>query len=180
MRGNVPIALTTLCAVLRTAGHTVSIFDCSQYVLEISRVQFEEVGMFSPALEPPVPKPIKDLVNIEEDLCNAVNDFSPDIIGFTATTRAYRFGLQCSNNIKRIFPDIPIIFGGVHPTFCAEEVIKEKSVDFVCIGEGEDALLELCNAIEEKKPVNRIKNIWTKSKKNLKTFTEIRHVCLKI
>ena len=171
MRGNIPIALTTLCAVLRTAGHSVTVFDCSQYVPKDGRGQTQEaIGMFLPAPEPPVPRPMRDLMNIEEDLYNAVNDFNPDLICFTATTGTYSFGLRCSNIIKKKFPNIPIIFGGVHPTFCPEEVINEKSVDFICIGEGEDALLELCNAIEEKKPVNRIKNIWAKDKKDHKNI----------
>ena len=59
----------------------------------------------------------------------------------------------------------PIIYGGVHAAISPELCIKEA--DIVCIGEGEGALLELINALEKKKPINKIKNLWIKSSKGI-------------
>ncbi|MEK6913952.1 MAG: radical SAM protein [Nanoarchaeota archaeon] len=56
--------------------------------------------------------------------------------------------------------NIPIVYGGVHATISPEDCIKVA--DIVCVGEGEEAILELTNALERKKPIDKIKNLWVK------------------
>jgi anaerobic magnesium-protoporphyrin IX monomethyl ester cyclase len=58
--------------------------------------------------------------------------------------------------------DIPIIFGGIHPTCVPEYVILEDSVDMVCVGEGEYAMLELVQSMQSGQADHSIKNIWFK------------------
>lgn len=165
---DIPIALTILSAVLRKAGHSVAVFDCSQYApAEDLITNKQKLGMFKPTPPPPVsPPPPRDIQCIEKDIVNTVIEFSPDLIGITATSGTYSLGLKLSKVIKKKFPDARIIFGGTHPTICPEEVIQEDSVDIVCIGEGEDALEELCAALEEKRPIHEIKNLWVKNQQN--------------
>ena len=55
---------------------------------------------------------------------------------------------------------IPIIYGGVHATLFPEKCIE--LTDFVCVGEGEDAILELVKSIENNKSPDKIKNLWIK------------------
>jgi len=66
--------------------------------------------------------------------------------------------------MKRITVKCPVIFGGVHATISPDEAISESSIDMICIGEGEEALPELCNAIEKGTDYGGIKNLWFKSK----------------
>ncbi|MFH1607993.1 MAG: radical SAM protein [archaeon] len=54
----------------------------------------------------------------------------------------------------------PIVYGGVHATISPEDCIRYS--DIVCVGEGEGAILDLVKAIEENKPINKIKNLWIK------------------
>jgi radical SAM superfamily enzyme YgiQ (UPF0313 family) len=54
------------------------------------------------------------------------------------------------------------MFGGIHPTINPDEVLGCEAVDYICIGEGEEALLELLENFDKNKP---IKNIWTKKKR---------------
>lgn len=56
--------------------------------------------------------------------------------------------------------NIPIVYGGVHATISPEDCIKYS--DIVCIGEGEEAILDLVKAMDSKKSINKIKNIWIK------------------
>lgn len=56
--------------------------------------------------------------------------------------------------------DIPIVYGGVHATIFPEDCIK--IADIICIGEGEGAIIDLVNALEKKKPIDKIKNLWIK------------------
>lgn len=83
----------------------------------------------------------------------------PDLIGFSVFTHNYRWALSVASMIKKE-ADIPVLFGGIHPTILPEEVISNDCVDMVCVGEGEDALVELCNSFFRK---NRgIRNFWFK------------------
>jgi len=60
----------------------------------------------------------------------------------------------------------PIVYGGVHPTISPEQAIK--SSDIVCVGEGEEAVVELASAIEKNKSIDKIKNLWVKKDKIIK------------
>ena len=48
--------------------------------------------------------------------------------------------------IKQRFPDLPIVWGSIHPTFDPQGSMQYA--DFFCVGEGENATLELVQAIE--------------------------------
>jgi anaerobic magnesium-protoporphyrin IX monomethyl ester cyclase len=90
-----------------------------------------------------------------------IRQSKPDIIGFTLTTMDFDFCVKVANEVKNNF-DIPIVFGGVHPTMAPEETINKKSIDIVCVGEGELALTELLDRMEKSEPVEHIKNFWFK------------------
>lgn len=66
---------------------------------------------------------------------------------------------------------IPIIFGGIHVTLSPENCIKD--CDLLCVGEGEEAIVDVAKAIEDKKPLNNIKNIWIR-KDNEITRNDVR------
>src|SRR3989339_18327 len=55
---------------------------------------------------------------------------------------------------------VPIAIGGVHPTVKPEESLE--LADYVCVGEGEEALPELIERIANKKRTDNIKNIYVK------------------
>ncbi|MDD5012047.1 MAG: radical SAM protein [Candidatus Nanoarchaeia archaeon] len=59
----------------------------------------------------------------------------------------------------------PIVYGGVHATISPEDCIKV--CDLVCVGEAEDAIVELANAIENKKSIEKIKNLWIKKENKI-------------
>jgi len=91
-------------------------------------------------------------------------NYKPDIIAFSSKTAEFPYHLKLANRIKDFF-EIPIIFGGVHPTTVPEEVIKYKSIDFICVGEGDLAFPELVESLKKREEPN-IKGIWTKKNKN--------------
>lgn len=63
--------------------------------------------------------------------------------------------------IKGVYPNVPIIYGGVHPTLLPEETIKHSLVDAICIGEGEKTIVEYLNRLEKGESPN-VKGIWYK------------------
>jgi len=86
-----------------------------------------------------------------------------NLIGINCYTSTAPRAIQITNHIKKTLKkEIPIVWGGIHPTLFPEECIKYA--DIVCVGEGEDAVLELTKAIEDGKSINKIKNLWIKDK----------------
>jgi len=70
-----------------------------------------------------------------------VKSVQPDVIGFTIVTPCFNSAVILANKIKEIYNPF-IIFGGPHTSAVPEEVIKEKSVNGVIIGEGERTIVE--------------------------------------
>jgi radical SAM superfamily enzyme YgiQ (UPF0313 family) len=54
--------------------------------------------------------------------------------------------------------------GGVFATYAPHIAIAEPTVQYICRGEGEDALLDLCQALSSGEDPSRIPNLWVKSK----------------
>ncbi len=79
-----------------------------------------------------------DLDRIRAD----VLEFRPDLIGFSVLTQQYKYALEIAESIKS-YCDAPILFGGIHVTMDPEGVLAQKAVDYICVGEGEEAILEL-------------------------------------
>jgi len=50
--------------------------------------------------------------------------------------------------------EIPTLAGGVHATFAAEQVLAADVCDWVCVGEGEDALIDLANGMKPREIAN--------------------------
>jgi radical SAM superfamily enzyme YgiQ (UPF0313 family) len=72
----------------------------------------------------------------------------PYIFGFSVLTASYKNAINLSETLKKIYPDCIICFGGPHPSAIPEEVLKNKYVDVVIRGEGENILPEFYRRIK--------------------------------
>jgi radical SAM superfamily enzyme YgiQ (UPF0313 family) len=59
------------------------------------------------------------------------------------------------------------VWGGVHPSLLPEQCLNEPFVDIVCIGEGEETIVEIAQALEFHNPLHEIKGIGFKEKGNI-------------
>jgi len=80
-----------------------------------------------------------------------------DLIGITLMTNFFNGAIQLTNKLKKEL-STPIIWGGVHPTIKPDECLKYA--DIVCIGEGEDATLELVNKMSRGEDYLHTINLW--------------------
>ena len=85
----------------------------------------------------------------------------PGVVAFSVTTNAFPHLARLASIVKHN-DDAFVVCGGVHPTLCPDEVIAIDGVDAACIGEGEDALLELCNRLQAGGNPGDILNLWVK------------------
>ena len=77
-----------------------------------------------------------------EDLVEQVDAYQPNLIAITLVEDTYDLGMSLLAAISHV--NIPVVAGGVYVTFAPDEVLANDNVDLVCVGEGEDALVELC------------------------------------
>lgn len=85
----------------------------------------------------------------------------PEVVATTAFTAEIPDALRVLKLAKDINPDIVTVIGGVHPTFCYEEILNEHHayVDYIVRGEGEETMVELMDALSAKGDVSKVKGV---------------------
>jgi len=94
-------------------------------------------------------------------LHNIIGSYHPGLICFTSVHSEFEFILDIANQVKKIFPLIPLMLGGVHITLNPLECIL-NSFDSICIGEGEYPVLEYANCLQKNESPKGIPNLWLK------------------
>ena len=95
----------------------------------------------------------------EEDVPAIVRDYQPRLIGYNMLTGWHQEQLALNRELKKRF-DFFAASGGPHATFFPQLIEEEESMDGVCVGEGEEALLELVERLEAGQPVTGVGNWW--------------------
>lgn len=81
-----------------------------------------------------------------KDLKSKVESFQPDLVGFTLFTLHHKTVYKIIESLKQSFPDKDIIVGGPHVSIEKEKILEEcDAIDYACINEGEELIVELCN-----------------------------------
>ncbi|OGF11899.1 MAG: hypothetical protein A2W00_03060 [Candidatus Eisenbacteria bacterium RBG_16_71_46] len=96
-----------------------------------------------------------------EEFQDRVRAARPDLVAFSANSH-YARRLRAWAAWARAASDAPAAVGGIHATLAPEDVATIPEVDFVCVGEGEDALSELCRALERGTDPGAIPNLWVR------------------
>ena len=115
-----PLGLAWIASVLERRGHEVKIVDSPTLGLSIG------------------------------DFVKIVESWSPDVVGLSSLTPTIRLAYKAAKAVKAVDEDIKVVVGGVHATFMWREVLEEcPYVDYVVLGEGEETMSQLIEALEE-------------------------------
>jgi len=88
-----------------------------------------------------------------------VRKADPELLGVSLTTRQWLRARELVQVIRSEI-DVPVVAGGLHPTFSPTQVLGSPGFDYVCLGEGEEAMLDLVTALENGESAAGIDNIW--------------------
>ncbi|MFC2066197.1 B12-binding domain-containing radical SAM protein [Chloroflexota bacterium] len=161
--GKVPLGLSLIASCLLREGHNVELFDPT-FIGERGHVD-ESIRKAAGLV---VPTDISHLYEthtaeeIDEMLREQVRRFSPDIIAMTMVEDNYRYGDHLLAIVKSMASEIPVIVGGSTPTSVPDIVIENPHIDYVCQGEGEEAIVEFCDLMRHGKSVENVRNLWYK------------------
>lgn len=88
----------------------------------------------------------------------------PLCVGLSASTgEQIGYALEISKFVKHI-SNVPIIWGGPHPSILPEQTLKSQYIDYVVEGEGEIAFYEFIKYLTGKLKVEEVHNLWYKTK----------------
>jgi anaerobic magnesium-protoporphyrin IX monomethyl ester cyclase len=162
----IPIGISVLSACLKQTGHKIKLFDTTFYrtrpvtgddvrsaTLQVLPVDLSKFGIKFKR------------TNLIDDFKNTVNDYDPQLIGISYVESTLDIALSLLEAVadKRI----PKILGGISAHFHGHDLINHPHVDIVCVGEGEGAIVELANAIRDKKDYSHIKNLLVKTESGI-------------
>lgn len=125
----------------------------------IQRAWFENIGIMSlsAVLKKNGHQAEVFIAAAERKLAAQVGASKPDIACFSCTSAEYSWAIKTAEKLKKSALACTV-FGGPGPTFFPE-IIGCPQVDFVCRGEGEQALLELVEHVNKKNGYEHIKNL---------------------
>lgn len=137
------LAIEQLSAIARQAGHQTELF--------FEPALFHNFFYDSPLL-------YRRIFSHEDAIVDGVAASRPDLVAFSVISDNYQWTLDLARTIKRRL-DTTVVFGGIHPTSVPERVLREEVADFVVVGEGEGAFLELLDSLERGRDPSGIANL---------------------
>jgi radical SAM superfamily enzyme YgiQ (UPF0313 family) len=167
-----PMGLGYIAAVLRDHGFTCVVYNADyNYGDSISLTDYSSISASYSSMRKGYSEYLKILQDFGNPLWleiqNVIKCISPDIVGISTMTASFDSGLNVARYVRNYNPDIPIVFGGVHPTVLPEETLNQSEVDIVVRGEGEYVFLDLLEKINLGR-ISEVKGI--SYKKNDKIF----------
>ena len=94
---------------------------------------------------------------IQDVISRRIMDVEPDLIGLGGLCTDYGFLKDAIGVIRQT--DVPVVLGGQIVTNDAEFIFNDLKPDYAIVGEGEEAMVELCN-IGDKGIGMPPKNVW--------------------
>jgi radical SAM superfamily enzyme YgiQ (UPF0313 family) len=127
-----PLGVGYLAAHARNRGHHVEVIDAFGERMD----KFTRKGDIN----------LKGLT-LDEILDRIPSD--ADVIGISNLfSHAYPTVRDLARKIRKRYPDVPLLTGGIHPTALPEYVMNDSCFDFIVLGEGEITTVELIDRLE--------------------------------
>lgn len=117
-----PLSLLFLAAPLVRDGHEVTIIDQRK--------------------EPDWTSCLRSAINRPQTIAAGISSMTGPQISH---------GLAMARQIRSLAPELPIVWGGVHPSLLPEQTVASPWVDLVVIGEGDVTFPQLINRLEKGK-----------------------------
>lgn len=159
LANGIPTGIATLSAVLKEAGFQVDLFDFT-FVKTTQDYERKEINNFFPTAHSLENLVANDSIqSLPEAFEDKLLKFKPDLIAVSVMTGYFDEILEL---LKQIKLPCKVVVGGVHATLCPEDALSFDVIDFVCVGEGEKMLFELCNCLKQDKDYSNIQNLGFK------------------
>ncbi|MCZ2393649.1 MAG: B12-binding domain-containing radical SAM protein [Chitinophagales bacterium] len=124
------LGMTLLANMAKENGHQVN--------LAFSAALFKDLGV----------KPLMKFFDDTDLVLEAIRRQNPEVIAFSSLTMSFQWMLLVAREAKKWNPNIKTVFGGVHVSAIKELALQKDEIDYVVVGEGEEAFPLILDAIK--------------------------------
>lgn len=126
-KGTIPTPLLYLASALRARNHTPFVYDLSIIAGLTTDVKEE----------------------LPEELQQLIHKFSPELFAINCfTTLHFQFVTHIAKALRKNYSNIPIVLGGSHPSLFPKDILANCDyIDYIVIGEGEEQITQLADAL---------------------------------
>ncbi len=156
-----PYSMGLFTALLKDSGFEVDLFDSTFYVEDLTSnyIHYRTYVRKFDWLERDVNFRSTKML---DDFCAKVEAFEPDLVAISVVENTYSIGRAMVRALPEKHRKIPTVWGGPFATFAPEFILRDNVGDFVCRGEGEIALIELCKRLCRGERATDIPNLWVR------------------
>lgn len=144
------LGISQLSSIIQAKGHQVGLAFSASLFNDRFNLEIPSIAQF---------------FNDTQNVYDAIQKQHPDIIAFSPLTSTYQWCLQVAQNTKSMYPEIKTIFGGVHASAVPHLLLEEAAIDYVVVGEGDEAFPAIIEAIEKQDYATPILNTQYKNPK---------------
>ena len=170
MSALMPQVIGIFTALFKQEGYTIDLFDCTYYK------DIDSINLGKSTNEEKIKdrrirqhdnkewtqKGVEPKWGIEEDFVNKVQEFKPDLILVSVLESTYFLSIKLLNSVPQKDRKYKTMFGGVFATHASNKMIKDEHVDYICRGEGEEAVMEMCRKLCNGERIDNVKNFTLK------------------
>ena len=166
----IPPGIALLSQLLKDKGHQTDIFDTTFYEFDDDIAHEDDDLASAKTLQF---RPVLDIdddnlhfdkkkTNSAKDLRKKIIEFNPDLLAVSCSESTFMRGLRLVSKTRDL--NVKNIFGGVFATFAPHLVMNFEDVDMVCVGEGENAIIDLADCLVKGEDYSNVTNLWIRKK----------------
>ena len=147
-----PLGLLYLASFLREAGFKISFIDCLEAKTKTKKYgvgHFQRQPVKKPSVLDHIPRHYARYgISEDEFLHKLESKPDPDAILVTSIMTYWYPGVQrCVEILRKVYPDTPLIMGGIYATLIPEHAKNVIKPDYLISGPGEEKVLHLLSDI---------------------------------
>lgn len=96
-----------------------------------------------------------------DQVIDRIVDLRPDVLAFSCITSVFGWAVEVAREVRKRHR-CATVFGGVHPSAIPDFVLGYPEVDYAVVGEGEEAMTALVEALAAGRSARGIPNVWHK------------------
>ena len=95
----------------------------------------------------------------EKRFRSEIKALAPDVVGISCLSYCVPPSIEIAKIVKQVSSECHVVMGGPHATGIPEHLLGFKEIDSVVIGEGEHTVVELLDALSDKKDLSSVRGL---------------------
>ena len=132
--GSEQLGISQLAAIVKSKGHQVDLAFTASLFHDRFNLEIPWLHRF---------------FDETDDVIQDIIQKDPDVIAFGALTATFQWCISVLRAVKKVKPNIKVILGGVHVSAVPGVCLSYPEVNYAVVGEGENAIIDILNDIEQ-------------------------------